>query len=186
MTDDALEQDQDRAAANAGPESPSAGELPAGEAVPSDLLRIEALQHELSESQDRLLRKAAEFDNYRKRTERERREQADRTVTDLLLEMLVVVDDLERALKADVAPGGAGAYREGVEIIYRKILDMLRRRDVRPIEAVGVGFDPNVHQAVAAEPAEGRRDGEILEELRRGYMIGDRLLRPAMVKVART
>jgi len=83
-----------------------------------------------------------------------------------------------------VAPGGAGAYREGVEIIYRKILDVLRRRDVRPIEAVGVGFDPNVHQAVAAEPAEGRRDGEI-SRLRRGYMIGDRLLR-GDGKVART
>ena len=87
---------------------------------------------------------------------------------------------------ADAAGGGVEAYRQGVELIHRRLLDLLGRRGVTPIEAMGADFDPNLHQAVTTEPAGDRRDGEVTEQLRRGYMIGERLLRPAMVKVART
>ncbi len=69
-------------------------------------------------------------------------------------------------------------------MIYRQMVDILRRRGLEPIEAIGQDFDPNIHEAVAYEPAEGRREGEIIGELRRGYRIGDRLVRPAMVRVA--
>jgi molecular chaperone GrpE len=72
-----------------------------------------------------------------------------------------------------------------VELIHRQLVEILRRRGVKPIDAVGADFDPHYHQAVAYEPAEGRRDGEIVEEFRRGYLLGDRLLRPSMVKVAK-
>ena len=132
---------------------------------------------------DRLLRITAEFDNYRKRTERERRELIEQAAGDLLGDLLPVVDDLERALAADSADGDA--YRRGVEIIHRQLLDIMARRGVAPIEAVGADFDPNLHQAVAYEPGDGRRDGEVVDELRRGYTLRQRLLRPSMVKVAK-
>lgn len=142
-------------------------------------------ERQRDEYHDLLLRKTAEFDNYRKRTERERQTLSDAVSADLLTELLPLVDDLERALQADASEDGANAYRRGVELIHRQLLDVLRKRGVRPIEARGAQFDPYYHQAVAHEPVEGRTEGEVLEEFRRGYMLGDKLLRPAMVKVAK-
>jgi molecular chaperone GrpE len=145
---------------------------------------LEAVRKEKDALQDRLLRTAAEFDNYRKRVDRDRRDQADAAVADALEDVLPILDNLERALQA---PAGedVDAYRKGVELIHRQMLDLIRKRGVKPIEAVGADFDPNYHQAVAQEVSADHRDGEVMEELRRGYMLGDRLLRPAMVKVAR-
>ena len=142
-------------------------------------------ERQRDEYYDLLLRKTAEFDNFRKRTERERQTLAEAAASDLLAELLPLVDDLERALQADPGDGGAAAYRRGVELIHRQLLDVLRKRGVRPIEAVGATFDPYYHQAVTYEAVEGRPEGEVIEEFRRGYMLGDRLLRPAMVKVAK-
>ena len=145
---------------------------------------VAELQRQRDEYYDRLLRKTAEFDNYRKRIERERQAQAESAAADVLKELLPLVDDLERALKAESADG-TDAYRRGVELILKRLEDTLLRRGVRPIEALGLDFDPNYHQSVAYEPAENRRDGEVIEEFGRGYMLGDRLLRPSMVKVAK-
>jgi molecular chaperone GrpE len=149
---------------------------------PQDPLAV--LARERDDYRDRLLRKAAEFDNYRKRIERERREHADHTVVDLLQEILLVVDDFDRALAVE---GGddASAYRRGVELINTKLHDLLRKHNIKPIEALGADFDPNLHQAVVQEASPNHREGEVIGELRRGYMMGDRLLRPAMVKVAK-
>jgi molecular chaperone GrpE len=143
------------------------------------------LREERDRLQDRLLRTAAEFDNYRKRIERERRELSEYAAADIVADMLPILDDLERALNAAAGPD-AEAYRKGVELIHKQMLDLIRKRGVKPIEAVGKDFDPNVHQAVIHEASTEHREGEIIEELRRGYMLGDRLLRPAMVKVAKT
>lgn len=183
MTDDELQQNPGGAVTDTGQESL---EAPTGDAPPQEAPEIQALREERDRCHDRLLRKTAEFDNYRKRTDRERREQADRTVSELLLELVAIIDDFDRALNADVHRDSVEAYRQGVELIHRQILELLKRRKVRPIDAVGADFDPHLHQAVTTETAEGRRDGEVLEELRRGYLIGERLLRPSMVKVART
>ena len=79
----------------------------------------------------------------------------------------------------------ASAYRKGIELIHAKLNDLLRKRGVRPFESLGADFDPNVHQAVVHEASAEHREGEVIGELRRGYMLGDRLLRPAMVKVAK-
>jgi molecular chaperone GrpE len=147
--------------------------------------RVADLQRERDEYYDRWLRKTAEFENFRKRVERERREQADRTVLDLLLELLLVADDFDRALTAD-AGDDVAAYRKGVELIHSKLHDLLRKHGVRPIEVLGADFDPNLHQAVLHQPSADHREGEIIAELRRGYKLGDRLLRPAMVKVAKS
>jgi len=145
---------------------------------------LAALKRDRDEIYDRLLRKTAEFDNYRRRVERERREHADQAVLDLLEQLLLVVDDFDLALKVEAGPEAA-AYRKGVELIHAKLYDLLRKQGVRPIEALGADFDPNVHQAVTHEVSPEHREGEVIGELRRGYMLGDRLLRPAMVKVAK-
>ena len=150
-----------------------------------DTEALAQLQRERDELKDLLLRTSAEFDNYRKRTDRERATLSDTISAGVLEELLPLLDDLQRALRAEAGPEGADAYRRGVELIERQLSDLLRRRGVVAIEAVGRDFDPNVHQAVAYEPAEGKRDGEIIEEFRRGYMIGERLMRPSMVKVAK-
>jgi molecular chaperone GrpE len=149
--------------------------------VPSDLAD---LQRERDDYQDRWLRKTAEFDNYRKRIERERREQADQAVVGLLEELLLIVDDFDRALTVDADASG-DAFRKGVELIHAKLHDMLRKQGLRPIDALGADFDPNVHQAVMHETSADHRDGEVIGELRKGYLLGDRLLRPAMVRVAK-
>jgi len=146
--------------------------------------QLAELQRERDDYRDRWMRKAAEFDNYRRRIERERRDQADQTVTDLLLDLLLVVDDFDRALTVDAGGSGA-AYRKGVELIHAKLQELLRKQGVKPIEAIGADFDPNLHQAVAHEATADHRDGEVIGEMRKGYTIGDRLLRPAMVKVAK-
>jgi molecular chaperone GrpE len=150
---------------------------------------VEALTKERDELRDRLLRTAAEFDNYRKRTDRERREQSEYAAADLIRDVLPVLDDLERALAAPIDPGpGAerlATYRDGLGLIHRQLLDVLKRRGVAAIDVVGQPFDPQWHEALAQEPADGRPDGEVTAEIRRGYRLGQRLLRPALVKVAR-
>ena len=165
-------------------ESPDAGN-PSGDAPAAVAEATNAdLQRERDDYYDRLLRKTAEFDNYRKRVERSRREQADEAVVGLLGEILSVVDDFDIALTVDAGEGGA-AYRKGVELIHAKLQDLMAKYGVRPIQALGADFDPNLHQAVIHEESPDHREGEVIDELRKGYMIGDRLLRPSMVKVAK-
>ena len=154
-------------------------------AAAADAPSASEAERQRDEYYDLLLRKTAEFDNFRKRTERDRQTLADAAAADLLGELLALVDNLERALQVDAGDDSTGAYRRGVELIHKQLLDVLAKRGVRPIEALGADFDPYYHQAVSHEAAEGRREGEVIEEFRRGYMLNDRLLRPAMVKVAK-
>jgi molecular chaperone GrpE len=174
--DDSAGTPRDDAAASA---DEAAGERSVGQADP-----LAELTAEKNALQDRLLRLAAEFDNYRKRIDRDRRDQADAAVASAVEDLLPIVDSLERALEA-ASGEDADSYRQGVELIHRQMLDLLRRRGVTPIESVGADFDPQLHQAVAHEVSPEHREGEVMEEFRRGYKLGDRLLRPAMVKVAK-
>lgn len=144
------------------------------------------LQRERDELYDRLLRTTAEFDNYRRRTEREKRDWSDAAVGDVIRDLLPAIDDLERALAASADDRAVTQFRSGVELIRKHVLDVLKRRGVEPIDVVGEMFDPSWHEAIAHEPANGRPDGQITEEVRRGYRIGQKLLRPAMVKVAKS
>jgi molecular chaperone GrpE len=170
-------------------EQAEAAAAPAAEADEA----LAALEKERDTLKDQLLRAVAEFDNYRKRIERERRELSEYAAADVLRELLLVVDNFERALQAPASapgaaagkPGESEAFRRGVELIHKQMLDLLRKRGVTMIEALGADFDPNVHQAVIHEPSSDHREGEVMEELQRGYTLGDRLLRPAMVKVAK-
>jgi molecular chaperone GrpE len=145
---------------------------------------LEAMRREKDALQDRLLRTAAEFDNYRKRVDRERRDQGDAATANALTGLLPIVDDLERALKTP-AGGDVESFRKGVELIHQQMVELLRKRGVKTIDAVGADFDPRYHEAVAHESSPEHRDGEVIEEFARGYMLGERLLRPAMVKVAK-
>jgi molecular chaperone GrpE len=153
-----------------------------GAAAPAEA--PDRLQQERDDLGDRLRRTLADFDNFRKRTERERRELASAVAADVVGDLLPIADDLERALAAPAWDETSPA-RRGVELILRQLLDLLRRRGVEPLEVVGRPFDPAWHEAVASEPAAGRPDGEVTAEIRRGYRIGQRLLRPAQVRVAK-
>ena len=140
---------------------------------------------ERDEFRDLLLRKQAEFDNYKKRVERDRaraNRQAEKT---LIMALLPLLDDFERALGTPVEASGADAYRAGVEIIHRQLLDILRKRGVTPIDTSGARFDPELHEAVAYQASEGHGDGDIIDEVRRGYRFDEELLRAAMVRVAK-
>jgi molecular chaperone GrpE len=141
-------------------------------------------RRERDELFDRLLRKTADFDNFRKRVERDRRDHIEWAAADILTEVLSVLDDFDRALKAD-APPEAEPYRTGVELIHRQLSELLRKRGATPIEALGADFDPTLHQAVAYEETPGAREGEVVAEFTKGYKLGDRLLRPSLVKVAK-
>ena len=172
MPDDAINE-QESAGTATEPREPESPESP-----------LETLRREKDALQDRLLRTAAEFDNYRKRVERDRREQAEALTADALSDLLPIIDDLERALRAP-SGGDVDAFRKGVELIHRQMTELLRKRGVKTIDAVGADFDPRYHQAVVQESSPDHREGEVMEEFARGYMLGDRLLRPAMVKVAK-
>lgn len=143
------------------------------------------LERERDEYRDLFLRKTAELDNYRKRIDRERAAVDQAAAADLITELLPLIDDLERALAADVDSAGAEAYRAGVELIHKQLLDVLAKRGVTPIDTEGQDFDPHLHQAVAHDASAEHREGQIIDELRRGYVMGGRLLRPSMVRVAK-
>ena len=143
------------------------------------------LIEERNEYRDLSQKLKAEFDNYRKKTDGERQRQSERATVQLITEILPVLDDFERALKTATNNEQSDAFRIGIEQIYRKLTDILKKRGVTPIESVGKTFDPNFHEAVAHEESNVHHDGEIIDELRRGYMLGSVLLRASMVRVAK-
>jgi molecular chaperone GrpE len=150
---------------------------------------LKRLQTALAESQDAVARRQADFENYRKRVERERAETHNRLVGELVRKLLPVVDNLGRALDAErsLETGESKEFRHflnGVELIAKQLNEVLESFGVEPIAAVGERFDPHIHEAVVTEPSDEHEPDTVVEELVRGYRIGDRLLRPAMVKVS--
>lgn len=141
------------------------------------------LRKERDEFKDQYLRSLAEMDNLRKRVERDRSEYTQYALSELLLELLGVLDNFERAIgAADASPEGK-SFREGVELIYRMYQSALFKQGVRPIEIKDRTFDPNVHHAMITEESDAVKEPEIGEVLQKGYMLHSRLLRPALVKV---
>jgi molecular chaperone GrpE len=134
--------------------------------------------------EETLLRLRADYDNLRKRVDRERQEFETRANLDLIGRLLPILDGFERALAYDARPDGDRAFRDGVDLIYRQLADELRRHGLRRIEVVGQPFDPQLHDAVATDATSDHPANTVVEELRRGYLFGDLLLRPAMVRVA--
>src|SRR6266850_7620936 len=150
---------------------------------------LKRLQNELSEAKEGVARRQADFENYRKRIERERGEAHQRVVGDVARKLLPVLDNLNRALDAEktVQSNESREFRHflhGVELINRQLNEVLESLGIQPIVSVGEHFNPHLHEAVVTEPSDKYEPDTVTEELARGYRIGDRLLRPAMVKVA--
>jgi molecular chaperone GrpE len=142
----------------------------------------EKLKTERDALLDRLARLQAEFDNARKRAVREQQDFREFAAADVIKNFLPILDSFERALKANA---DSGDFRNGVELIYRQFQDALQKSGVQPIVAVGQLFDPRIHEAIEMVDTADVPDHHVLDELQRGYKYKDRLLRPAMVRVAR-
>jgi len=156
----------------------------APDAAPEAPQDTQALQKERDDLYDRLLRKTAEFDNFRKRVERDRKDMIEWAAADVLTDLIAIADDFDRALAVAVPPE-AQQFKAGLEMIHRQLSELLKKRGVTLVEALGADFDPHLHQAVAYEEVPGAREGEVVGVLAKGYRLGERLLRPAMVKVAK-
>lgn len=145
---------------------------------------VEELKNESAALRDQLLRKQAEFENYRRRTERERTDVYKRGKKEVLLEMLSVLDNFERAMLSVSKTADEDALKLGFELIYKQFKDILTRMGIEPVESIGHVFDPHMHEAVTIEQTSEHEANMIIEEFQRGYKLGDQLLRPAQVKVA--
>jgi molecular chaperone GrpE len=156
--------------------SASAGE---GSGLESELQKLKAERDSLL---DRLARAQAEFENARRRASKEQQDFRDYAAADAIKPLLPVLDSFERALQVKADPED---FRSGVELIYKQLQDALAKIGVRAISAKGEPFDPHVHEAIEMVETSDAADHEVLEELQRGYKFKDRLLRPAMVKVAK-
>ncbi|MBE9209667.1 nucleotide exchange factor GrpE [Nostoc sp. LEGE 06077] len=147
--------------------------------------QIESLKVQVEERSTQYMRIAADFENYRKRTSKEKEELDAQVKRNTILELLPVVDNFERA-RAHLKPQSDGemTIHKSYQGVYKQLVDSLKRLGVSPMRPEGEQFDPNLHEAVMREPTDEHPEGTVLEELVRGYYIGDRVLRHAMVKVA--
>jgi molecular chaperone GrpE len=173
------------AADSPAPESPASAAEPEP-TTPSPEQRAAILETEKAEIKDRMLRIAAEFDNYKKRTRKDMAEHETKVREMVLREFLEIADNLERAIASWKLGGGEDikSVQDGVELVLRLFKSKLERYSVTAIEAKGQPFDPRVHDAISQSPSTEATPGTVLHELQKGYRVGERLLRPAIVVVA--
>ena len=155
-------------------------------ATRAELKRVEAENAELKNS---LARRQADFENYRKRVERERTETYNRVVADIATKLLPVSDNLKRALETEASVEAAESdefrhFLSGVDLIWKQLNGVLEAFGIKPIVAVGEQFDPHLHEAVVTEPTDEYEPDTVIQEIRSGYRLGDKLIRPALVKVS--
>jgi len=143
---------------------------------------LEALQKELSEVQDQYLRSRADFENFRRRMEREKGDYFKHALSGVMRDVLPVLDNFERAL-ASGSEGGEDFHR-GIELIHKQFVDALQKQGLRSINTAGVPFDPTVHEAIMSEEREDMPSGTVIEVFQKGFFLNDRLVRPALVKVS--
>jgi len=162
---------------------PQPHELP--QATPVDPQEFESLKQERNGLYDRLLRKQAEFENYKKRMDREKSEFTQFASAELMKELLNALDSFDLAIRNAAAEGkGAENTLRGFELIYKQLQDTLARFGLKPVEARGRKFDPNFHQAVSTQQTKEVEENTVIDEMRKGYTLNGRLLRPAMVSVS--
>lgn len=152
------------------------------EEITEEISEVEKIKKELEEKADRLLRTLAEYDNFRKRSQKEKEQAYSDTKSDVLSAFLPVVDNIERAMSNDNA--SFDDYKKGAQMIYSQFLKVMSDSGVKPFGEKGDKFDPNLHNAVMHIEDETFGENEIAEVFEKGYMLGDRVLRPATVKVA--
>lgn len=153
--------------------------------------KMDALEAQLKEAQqkaqenlDGWQRSVAEFSNYKKRIERDRVQNKLEASTSIIKKVLPVLDDLDRSLANRPQEGEGAEWAKGIELVQRKMMTLLENENVVQIDAEDAMFDPNFHEAIAMEPSEAHESGQIIEVLQKGYMIGERVLRPTLVRVA--
>jgi molecular chaperone GrpE len=146
---------------------------------------LEKARQKAEENFDGWQRERADFMNYKKRIERDQSQMSTNIKGEVIKKYLVIVDDLDRALKSRPAEGEGAKWAEGIELIYRKLQNILEAEGVSRILAGDEPFDPNRHEAISHEDSPDHKSGEIIEVVQYGYKIGDRILRPALVRVAR-
>ncbi len=151
-----------------------------------DILKeqLEEAQNEVSSTLDGWQRTQAEFINYKKRMEREQIRMRENASVRVIKSFLAVVDDLDRAILNRPQEGEGSDWADGIDLVFKKMLTALENEGVKPMEAIGEEFDPNLHEAIMQEESKDHKSGEIIEVIQKGYLIGERVLRPAMVKVA--
>jgi molecular chaperone GrpE len=153
---------------------------------PEELMALlQEAQHQAAEYLDGWQRARAEFANFKKRVERDQQESYARTAGSILARFLSIQDDFERALKEHSEKADGEAWAEGIELIHRKLASLLEAEGVEAINAIGERFDPNFHEALSYEENDEVEDGCVIDVVRQGYMLKDRVLRPALVRVAR-
>jgi molecular chaperone GrpE len=179
--------EQDPSAEPAAIENQTPQTPPEAEPVADDLtVKLQAAERQAEESYDRLLRVSAEFDNYKKRTAREMQDVVKYATEKMAKELLVVVDNLERAIEA----AGAGRTEDdplvkGIHLTLSEVLRILERHKIQPVKALGEPFDPTFHQAMMQEEVEDQPPNTVVREMQKGYVMHDRLLRPSMVVVSK-
>ncbi len=147
--------------------------------------RIAALEHEVEEQKNNFLRSMADFKNYKRRTEQEREELIRNANAGLMLKLLPILDDLDRAMSHIPGDIENNPWIDGVKQVQRKFETVLDSEGLKPIQALGEEFDPNLHEAVMYEEGDEANSNKVIQELQRGYKVGDRVLRPTMVKVSK-
>ncbi|MBS8264965.1 nucleotide exchange factor GrpE [Mesobacillus boroniphilus] len=159
-------------------------EMPAQEEEQDPMERkVAELEGKLEEAENRYLRLQADFDNFRRRSRIELEASAKYRAQSIITDLLPAIDNFERALKMDVDNEQAKSLKQGVEMVYRSLLDALKNEGVEVIEAVGKEFDPHLHQAVMQAEDENFGPNIVVEEFQKGYILKDRIIRPTMVKV---
>ncbi|UCG38426.1 MAG: nucleotide exchange factor GrpE [bacterium] len=159
-------------------------EEPVEELVTLPRQAYDALKGEVADLKDRYLRLAADFDNYRKRVEKEREEIVCYANEKLIADLLPILDNLERALSAALDPGRVGSILEGVRMVANQLHSVLRSCGLEPVEALGSPFDPELHEAVGVLPPGRHEEGTVMAELQKGYRLKGKVLRHSMVQVA--
>ena len=168
-------------------ETPEAEEKESAEETPekkSKFFKKDKKDAEIEELKDRLVRQMAEFDNFRKRTEKEKKQNYEIGASDFILKILPVVDNFERGLGAMTDADKESSFAQGIEMIYKQLTKVLEDEGVTVIEAQGKEFDPMLHNAVMQQPSDEYESGIVIQELQKGYKYKDKVLRHSMVMVA--
>ena len=145
---------------------------------------FEKLRTEAEEHQQRLLRVQADYDNFRRRTLKEKEELAKYASSVLITQLIPVIDNFERALTTGDESTNNSAYAKGVEMIFRQFMDVMSAEGLSPMNSVGEAFNPEYHQAIMQVESDEYEEGIVVEEIQKGYLLKDKVLRPAMVKVS--
>jgi molecular chaperone GrpE len=165
-------------------ETPLEGEHPAEAGGDGDIDVVTALQQQVDENHNRYLRAQADFDNFRRRTLKEKEELAQYASLKLVGQLLPVLDNFQRALQTGGEGAESGSFAKGVDMIYRQLSQVLEAEGLKPMEVVGQPFDPELHQAIMQVESEEYEAGTVVEVIQPGYRLKDKVIRPAMVKVS--